>query len=144
MMMLICAVSPRANGSATDQKCQVRMKSRDCRALALPALAAAGVAGASPSGPRPSTSGPRASSHSTSGVSTHAITVTTTSTAAVNPIRPVRKTRAGTSTTPPTAAPLKARLMARPRLRSNHGATMMLRAAPLMVAHPAARRGNTR
>ena len=37
----------------------------------------------------------------------------------------------------PTLAPLKAMLIALGRSRSNHGATMALRAAPLMAAHPA-------
>jgi hypothetical protein len=142
-MMLICAVSPRANGRATDQKCQVRMKFRVGGAPPPDAVSLARGAGASPSGPSPSDSGPRTSSHSTSGVSTTTITVTRESTASSNPIRPTRNTSAGTSRTPPTAAPLNAMLIARPRLRSNQGATMTLRAAPLMAAHPPAISGNT-
>ena len=143
MMTLICAVSPRAKGSATDQKCQVRRKSRVCVTPPPFVFSVTRGAGASPSGPSPSTSGPRTSSHSTRGVSTPTITITRESTAAVNPSRPMRNTSVGTTRTPPTAAPLNAMLMARPRLRSNQGATMTLRAAPLMAAHPTAISGNT-
>src|SRR5262245_25937681 len=79
MMRLICAVKPRAKGSATDQKCTVRRKSRP-----LPARSTAGGFGSSvsegrPSRPSPSASGPRTSSHEA------AITSTSQSTPAWNP-----------------------------------------------------------
>ena len=45
-----------------------------------------------------------------------------------------RKTSAGTITTPPKLAPFSARLMASPRLLSNHSPRIVLMAPRLMVA----------
>ena len=43
---------------------------------------------------------------------------------------------AGVTTTPPSVAPLNARLTTRPRRRTHHGARMMLIAAPLIAPQP--------
>jgi len=56
--------------------------------------------------------------------------------AKAKPNRAVRKVSSGTIMMPPALAPFSAQLTANPRRLSNHGATMMLIAAPLIVAHP--------
>src|SRR6516225_5346772 len=50
--------------------------------------------------------------------------------------RAVRKVSNGAIMMPPALAPFSAQLTANPRRLSNHGATMILIAAPLIVAHP--------
>ena len=56
--------------------------------------------------------------------------------AKTKPNRTVRKVSSGAIIIPPALAPFSAQLTANPRRLSNHGATMMLIAAPLIVAHP--------
>ena len=53
-----------------------------------------------------------------------------------NPKRAINDVSSGAKMMPPVLAPLSAPLTARPRRRSNQGATMMLTAAPLIVAQP--------
>jgi hypothetical protein len=55
---------------------------------------------------------------------------------AAKPNREIAKTNTGAITTPPALPPFNAQLRASPRRLSNQGATMMLMAAPLIVAHP--------
>src|SRR5947208_17102924 len=58
--------------------------------------------------------------------------------AVAKPRAAMRVAHSGTMTTPPAAAPFIAMLTARPRFRSNQGATSVLMAAPLVAAHPTA------
>jgi hypothetical protein len=53
-----------------------------------------------------------------------------------NPSRSIRMMRGGATSTPPTLAPFRARLIARPRRRSNHGATIVLTATVLIPVQP--------
>ena len=66
-----------------------------------------------------------------------------TTSARANPMASMSRMSAGAMTTPPSVAPLNAMLTARPRRRSNHGATMMLSAAPLIAPQPTAMTRNT-
>jgi hypothetical protein len=59
-----------------------------------------------------------------------------TAIASANPKRAISAANSGAKTMPPVLAPFSAQLTARPRRRSNQGATMMLTAAPLIVAQP--------
>ena len=52
------------------------------------------------------------------------------------PNREIVNTSSGAITTPPALPPFIAQLRASPRRLSNQGATMILMAAPLIVAHP--------
>jgi hypothetical protein len=72
----------------------------------------------------------------TTGSNRASMAVTPTRTPVVKPSCPTIQRRAGPTTTPPMLAPVKARLRARPRCHSNHGATRRLIAAPLIVDQP--------
>src|SRR6266481_1187951 len=56
--------------------------------------------------------------------------------AKAKPNRAIRNVSSGAIMMPPALAPFIAQLRATPRRLSNQGATMMLIAAPLIVAHP--------
>src|SRR6516165_12788383 len=56
--------------------------------------------------------------------------------AKAKPNSAMRKVSSGAMMMPPALAPFSAQLTANPRRLSNHGATMMLIAAQLIVAHP--------
>jgi hypothetical protein len=56
--------------------------------------------------------------------------------AAANPIFPIRNASAGMMAMPPKLAPVSARLMARPRRRSNQAPRMLVIAPTLMADHP--------
>ena len=55
---------------------------------------------------------------------------------AAKPNLAIRNVSNGANRTPPALPPFSAQLIARPRRLSNQGATMMLIAAPLIVAQP--------
>ncbi len=56
--------------------------------------------------------------------------------AKAKPNSAMRNVSSGVMMMPPALAPFSAQLTATPRRLSNHGATIMLIAAPLIVAHP--------
>src|SRR6516165_10774344 len=70
------------------------------------------------------------------GIRVASIDADTDAIAKAKPNRAVRKVNSGAIMMPPALAPFSAQLTANPRRLSNHGATMMLIAAPLIVAHP--------
>ena len=131
-----CAVRPSAKGADTLQNRQVRSASP--RRRRSPSCEGSGrsARGGSPSGPRPSSSGPRRMTHAATATSTARSTTAAQASARVKPTAPMIGMSAGATTTPPSVAPLNAMLTARPRRRSNHGARMMLIAAPLIDPQP--------
>jgi hypothetical protein len=62
----------------------------------------------------------------------------TTAAAPANPSSSINATQSGMKMMPPTLAPLKARLIAKPRRRLNQGVSRALIAALLVADHPAA------
>src|SRR6516162_6518237 len=70
------------------------------------------------------------------GMRVASIDADTAAIANAKPNRAVRKVSSGAMKMPPALAPFSAQLIANPQRLSNHGATMMLIAAPPIVAHP--------
>ena len=70
------------------------------------------------------------------GIKVASMDADTDATAKAKPNRAMRKVSSGAMIIPPALAPFSAQLTATPRRLSNHGATMMLIAAPLIVAQP--------
>src|SRR5258708_2849792 len=123
----------RRSGAATSREAPL-----EAPAGAVDPAGATAAGRESPSGPRPSTSGPRCMNSATSGTRTTSMRPTTTSAAPGRPSRGISAAQSRTMSTPPHVAPFMAMLTARPRLRSNHGATIALIPAPLMPAQPTA------
>src|SRR4051812_12049167 len=131
----ICANRASANATESVRNLGVRIISeRDSLGVGF---ATAGVA-ESLSGARPRLAGVGLKYLAESSATALTVTMATDRAAIWKPKRSIRNNQRGTNKTPPTLAPLNARPIAFGRSRSNHLATMELRAAPLVVAQPAA------
>jgi hypothetical protein len=108
----------------------------------MPFTADAGLDGVAVSGSAPRSTGSHSSARlgrsttSVTGMRMASMDADTDTIAKAKPNRAVRKVSNGAIMMPPALAPFSAQLTANPRRLSNHAATMMLMAAPLIVAHP--------